>query len=82
MASQEADARIYKITGLPDGSIFTARESFPNSAIRKVLDAELDRAKEEVRRKLETCAPEELKRIQGELAGLERAAGIIRQQKN
>lgn len=45
--------------------------------VQHVQQGEIDSNIKERQRKLESCAPEDLKKLQGEIAGLRLAAGII-----
>ena len=70
-------------SGVRAEEIHAAREVWMNRPpMRRVLEAELARCTEELRNRLESCAPEELPGIQGEIRGLRRALGLIADQKN
>ena len=80
MASQDD---LPQRTNLLPETIFAAREAFqPDHPMHRILTAELNRAAKELQSRLESCEPENLKLIQGEIKGLRKAIGILNVQKN
>ena len=74
---------IAEATKIHKDVIFNAREVWANNPpMRRVLKAEFERVKEELRTKLETCRPDEVLGIQGQIKGLTQMHGIIEQQHN
>jgi hypothetical protein len=72
---------LMEATRLRGDEIHSARELWHKShPMRLILNAESDRMIAEVRTKLESCKPDDLASLQGEIRAIRKMKGIINEQ--
>lgn len=80
--STDADkALLESISGLTPETLRFARQQWTKTHdMRRIINAEADRLKESLRNSLESCTPEDLKTLQGQITGIKAFLGAINAQ--